>query len=161
MRIYLKRIKVNPGQHGYVTYNFKTGEFKTRKTKPKKDTTIQSKNQKGFAGPLWLGKLWDTKLVKKMILTVDKEAEKNKSTVTSGKSNSLIRHLYDESKIGTVGFYDISALAKIYKIPQLPRRANIVEKLKEKGFNSVVTHITPSGLRTGAPLKLVLKAVYG
>lgn len=146
VRIYLKRVPKSVDNSGYISYNFKTGEFKTRKTKPRKD----------FVGPLWLGDLWDKKVVKKMYDFLHDGYLNDKIDYAFHVGTVNLSKYLKEAKVGTIGFYDIHALAKIYRLPQLPKRDNIIEQLREKGFSAVRTHFTPTGIRTSAKLKDVL-----
>ena len=64
---------------------------------------------------------------------------------------------WKESKIKTVGFYDIHSLAKIHKLPGLPKIADIMENLRKSGFKVERTHMTPTGIKTDAKMKDILK----
>jgi len=128
MRIYLQRVAKKQVKKGYIKYNFRTGKFSATKTKPRND----------YAGPLWLGSLWDIKLVRKMVMDT---------------SLPILETILVESKIKTVGFYDIHALAKIYKLEQLPKLDKIITGLRKKGFKAERTHFTHTGIRTNAKLK--------
>ena len=132
MRIYLKKVSKKQSNRGYFKYNFRTGEFSTTKRKPRKD----------YAGPLWLGPLWDAKLVNKML---------------DDMHLPILDKISNESKIQTVGFYDIHSLAKIYHLEQLPKLRNVMESLLKQDFKVERTHFTPTGIKTDAKLKDVLK----
>ena len=87
-------------------------------------------------GPLWTGKLWDTKLTKKMIdLNKDDNLSKFLSTI------------HDESKINTIGFYQLHALCKKYKL-KIKKTTAIKEAIIKKGFKVSNTHFSPYGIRS-------------
>ena len=71
------------------------------------------------AGPMWLGRLWDEKLVEKMI------KENNKSNVV--EDVKFLETINSESKIAVVGFHDIHALVKRYKLKHVPKTCENVD----------------------------------
>lgn len=84
-------------QHRFLQYDPKTLDVKI----------VEKVNEKmQYAGPLWTGNLWDKELVEKMHNGCDKE---NK------KMHDLLSILKEESKIDSVGFYDLQKLANIRK----------------------------------------------
>jgi len=130
MRIYLqvKDVKIKE-QIGYLLYC------------PKCLKRITSKETKGkccnqdmlYAGPLWLGNLWDKKLTKDF---------------------DLIKYIKEESEIETVGFYDTHKLAKVFE-KDAPGLDVLMEKIQKKGYKVSRTHFKPEGIRTDAPLELI------
>jgi tRNA G26 N,N-dimethylase Trm1 len=51
-----------------------------------------------------------------------------------------------ESKIQTVGFYDLAAM----HLKKVPRLQSVIENLWAKGFNAARTHFSPTGIKTDA-----------
>jgi tRNA (guanine26-N2/guanine27-N2)-dimethyltransferase len=86
--------------HNYLIYNNKTADRKVV------DSIFNTEKGYDYAGPLWTGKLWDCKLVEKMLLMCDKN---NKKLL------DLISLIKEECSIDTVGFYDLHVLARINK----------------------------------------------
>jgi len=86
-----------------------------------------------------------------------KQAEETGKTVTSNEANSLIRSLYEESKIDSIGFYDIHRIAKIHRLKSLPRFRFIFENLRKRGFKAERTHFTHSGIKTDANMADIMK----
>ena len=105
-------------------------DFKTGKF-----SVVKNKPKKDYAGPLWTGQLWDMPLAKDM---------------------HQVRP-WREARVKTLGFYDIHALAKIYKLESLPRLDNIISDLRKKGYRAERTHFTPTAVRTNAPFGVVKK----
>ncbi len=84
------------------------------------------------AGPLWLGKLWDSRLASKMY--------RNNSVDENKRFLGIIK---DESRIDTVGFIDTHRIAK-----QVPRKSEMINKIKGLGFKASETHFSDTGIRT-------------
>ncbi len=98
--------------HKYLIYNWKTTERKVVDTIFNKETNFD------YAGPLWIGSLWEKKLVNNMYKQIDK---KNK------KLFDLISLIKEESAIDSVGFYDLHRLAQIQNKP-IPKLEEVLNK---------------------------------
>jgi tRNA (guanine26-N2/guanine27-N2)-dimethyltransferase len=117
-----------------------------KKGKEKADGIIKQQNFFNQAGPMWLGQLWDTKLVNKM--------KKNNKIEENKKFLNLIEQ---ESKIDTIGFYDITRLGKKYKLKSLPKQQDLIKKIKKKGFKVSETHFRENSIRTNIEEKELIK----
>jgi tRNA (guanine26-N2/guanine27-N2)-dimethyltransferase len=95
-------------------------------------------------GKVWTGKLWDSKIVKEMIKHFD---------------NELLRQIYEESKISTIGYFDLHYIAKKLKKATIPKSQIIIDNLKKKGFKASRTHFLYSSIRTNASYKEIKKLV--
>ncbi len=84
-----------------------------------------------FAGPLWSGKLFDSKLVAKM-------AKENPFP----EEQKFLDLLKEESTIDVPGFYDLHALAHVYK-SNPPQMEIALKKLK-----AARTHFSPNGIKS-------------
>ena len=115
--------------HKYLLFDHKKIDFSASKYKV-------------GVGPLWTGKLFDRKLLGKMVKNNPFPEEQN-----------FLDGLYSESKIDIVGFYDLHALAKRYK-----REAPKMETAL-KDLNGVRTHFGIQGVKTKKKLKEVLKVL--
>jgi tRNA (guanine26-N2/guanine27-N2)-dimethyltransferase len=93
------------------------------------------------AGPLWLGQLWDKKLVKSM----KKIAEKNKYD----EALKLLTVIEKEAATSAAGFHDIHELCKKYKLA-IPKKDSIINSLKRTGYNASETHFRGEGVRSMA-----------
>ncbi len=116
--------------HKYFLYNPKTMERGT--------SVFNHKKGYDYAGPLYCGRLWDESLVDEMA----KNADKNNKELYG-----LISVIKEESKIGSVGFYDLHKLAKIKKKP-IPK----IEKFLNK--NASRTHFLGWGIRSKKKISL-------
>lgn len=131
-------------QHQYLLYcpkcmNREVSKYNTGKCKCGKDYL--------FAGPLWIGNLFDKKVIEKMIDNLEQP------TYTMNLA-AFLRTILQESKVNTVGFYELHKIAKVYKI-QPPKTETVIKKLK----NAAPTHFSTSGIRTNKKIQEVVKAV--
>jgi tRNA (guanine26-N2/guanine27-N2)-dimethyltransferase len=116
-------------QHQYLIFNHKKLEYKT------------SKYEVGV-GPLWTGKLFDKKILRKMAKTNPFPEEEK-----------FLQGLYKESKIDMVGFYDLHALAKKYK-KEAPKMELVLKKL-----DAVKTHFSDQGFKTKKKMSEIKKVL--
>lgn len=126
-------------QHLYFLFchhclNFKTSVFNKEKCNCGKEFV--------FAGPLWVGKLFDTTLLREMI--------KNNPFPEEQK---FLEVLCTESAFDLPGFYDLHALARKYK-KEPPKMEMALKKLK-----GVRTHFSLTGVKSKARIKEVLKVL--
>ena len=116
----------------------------------KTDKILEQIGMHKNAGPMWLGDLWDEKLVKQMHKLISK-------TAVAQETIKLMQIILDESKIKTLGFYNIHKLAKKYKLKQVPKFDLIIQNLKKNKYKAARTHFSDKGIRTSAPLKTLIK----
>ena len=122
--------------------------LRCEKGKKKVDEVIKQHGMYENAGPIWLGKLWDKKLVS--LMEKSNELEENKR---------ILRIIKEESKINEVGFYDITKLAKKYKLKVLPKKSDLINKLKKKKFMVSETHFRENSLRSNINEKEIIKLI--
>ena len=91
-------------------------------------------------GPLWIGKLWDTKLVESL------------------SGNKTIELIKEESKLNVFGYFDYHAIAKrIEKKKDLPKISRLIESIQKKGYKASRTHFSSTGIRSSIPTRTFLK----
>ncbi|MDP7181918.1 MAG: tRNA (guanine(26)-N(2))-dimethyltransferase [Candidatus Woesearchaeota archaeon] len=117
--------------------------FRCERGKEKVDKVLKQHGMLGEAGPLWLGKLWDATLAKKIAKVLD---------------TTMTNTIADEAKLNAVGFYDTHVLAKQLKVA-LPKMDAILKTLRKKGHKATRTHFSGYGLRTDADEKAVKKSM--
>ncbi len=122
--------------------------FRCEKSKEKVDEIIEQHGMFENSGPMWLGRLWDTKLVSLM--------EKDNTIEENGKILKLIK---DESKINTIGFYDITRLSEKYKIKSLPKKNDLIKKIRSKGFKAAETHFRENSVRSDISEKELVRLI--
>lgn len=109
--------------------------FWCEKGKTKVDKVLKQHGMLGKAGPLWLGALWNRKLVRKMLKNSDAELKKFLSVIK------------EESEINIPGFYDIHRICEKQKIP-VPKYEKIMDAVKKKGCKVSRTHFSGLGIRS-------------
>lgn len=122
--------------------------FSVEKGKKRCDAILKQHGLYKNAGPLWLGKLWDSPLVEKMI-------EENKKSKLVGEK--FLQHIKSEASIDTVGFYDIHALCKGKRT--IPNYTTLIETLEAQGYTVARTHFNPYGLKVAIDEEKFLKIV--
>jgi tRNA (guanine26-N2/guanine27-N2)-dimethyltransferase len=120
--------------------------LKCKKGKKHCDEILSQHKMFNDAGPLWLGQLWDEDLAEKIMSL-------NPCTLTK-----LIK---DESKISSIGFYNIPKLCKKHKTGVQKKFDQIIELIKAKGYQASRTHFDKEGIRTNMPEEEVEKVVIG
>jgi len=126
------------------------------------------------AGPMWLGPLWDEKLVEQIHKLSRTSRLSHEISLRKAESKRIAKEfgvevptkfdtVYDtekllftirgESKIPTFGFFELAE----FKLGQVPRIHKVVEKLQEKGYKAARTHFSGTGIRTDANLSNFLK----
>jgi tRNA (guanine26-N2/guanine27-N2)-dimethyltransferase len=126
-------------EHGYILYCPKCLYRNATRTILNNNTCPECQSKLDYAGPLWLGKIWDTTLTK----TILKNTEHKKFLTT----------IYEESKIGQITFYDIHRICKAHKLP-IPRTEKLLKLPK-----TTLTHFTPTGIRSEISLKELIAAI--
>jgi tRNA (guanine26-N2/guanine27-N2)-dimethyltransferase len=95
-----------------------------------------------YAGPLWIGDLWNVDLAKK--LSKDNE-------------DRFTEMIFQESTINTVGFFDVHVLAKKHKFA-IPNYEKLLVELNKNGKSSR-TIFSEKGIRTELKIGELLKII--
>jgi tRNA (guanine26-N2/guanine27-N2)-dimethyltransferase len=103
-------------------------------------------SQAETAGPLWTGKIADQRFTDKMLEKAPEEWE---------DSRKLLKKIHSEAEILTP-FYDIHDLCSKHK-SQVPKREDVIQALRQKGYPVSRTHFSDTGIRTDAPLDDILE----
>lgn len=125
---------------GYIIYCRKCGFRAFSKNCVEKCMNCGAKLD--FAGPLWTGKIFDSRICSSLI----KES-----------GNKIINQIYEESRANAL-FYDVHGLCKKYRCRAVPKVETVIEKLRKKGFEASRTHFLPTAVRTNADVKAILKS---
>lgn len=151
LRILIRKIQLIAAQYekaltpilSYYNEHYFRIFFKCEKGKTKVDNIIKQHSLFKNAGPLWLGKLWDCRLINKMAKQTDLK---------------IIKTIKKECPINTIGFIDIHRFCKKYKL-KIPKTENIIKKIKTKNYKASETHFSPTGIRTDIPEKKLKKII--
>ncbi len=100
------------------------------------------------AGPLWTGKLSDSRFTEKMLEKFPEEWE---------TSRKILERVHRESEILTP-FYDLHELASHHGV-SVPKRDNVIDRLNRKGYPVSRTHFSPRGIRTDAPIEELINII--
>ena len=103
-----------------------------------------------FAGPLWLGKIFD----KKFCAVIKKEAE-NAQLKNSTRINKILTLTENEAE-APITYYSLDKICDKLALPT-PSVRKVCEALKREGFKVSLTHFNPKGLRTDAPASVITK----
>jgi tRNA (guanine26-N2/guanine27-N2)-dimethyltransferase len=118
-----------------------------KKSKEETDNVLKQHGTFENSGPIWKGQLWDKKLVNKMVK--NNKIEENKK---------FLKIIKEESKLNTIGFYDLHKIAKRYKV-KIPRKDILIKKLKKLRYKASETHFSGTGIRSDIELKKLIKFI--
>ena len=130
---------------GYLSF---CPECRWRELERKQTCDFCGNNDLKYAGPLWTGKFVDKRFTEKMLEKMPEEWE---------ESREFLELLNSEASIRTP-YYDLHEMASVLDV-QAPRRDEVIESLKDKGYIVSRTHFAPTGLRTDAPFKDVREKI--
>lgn len=128
--------------------------FQNKKGKKQVDEIVKKHGMFNNAGPLWQGQLFDKILIKNIL----KDIKKNKYLNSDKELVKFLKIIEQESKIDTIGFFDIHKLCKKYKL-KIPKKQLLIKKIKKKGYKASETHFNPNGIKSGIPLSKLLKII--
>lgn len=118
---------------GYVYFDQKTGEFEVERS--------FLPGRGGAYGPLWLGEMKDDSFIR----AVSDEAK-------LARKRKVLEFLsMVGGELDVPFFYDIHRIAKRYGL-EARKSGKIIENLREMGYTASRTHISPTGIKTDAPL---------
>ena len=118
------------------------------KSKEEVDKIIKQHDFYKEAGPLWTGQLWDNSLVKKM-------AQNNKQQ----ENRDFLNIIKGESAINEIGFHDIHTICKKEKTKTVPKKEDVMKKIKKLSYKAASTHFLPTGIKSDIPLKKLISIV--
>lgn len=123
------------------------------KGKNKVDEILKQHDCFNNAGPMWLGNLWDKNLADKMY----KNALRNKILNKNKELIKFLNILKEESKMNTVGFYDLHFICEKNDIKNLQKKEVIINKIKKLGYLASDTHFKGEGIRSNININQLIK----
>lgn len=152
LRILIRKIQLVGAQYNkalipifsYFKDHYMRVFLKCEKSKEETNNILRQHAMFENAGPIWKGQLWDKKLVNKMV--------KNNKIEENKKFLSIIK---EESKINTIGFYELHKIAKKYKV-DIPRKEELIKKLRKEGYKACETHFCGVGVRSDIGMEELL-----
>jgi tRNA (guanine26-N2/guanine27-N2)-dimethyltransferase len=105
-----------------------------------------------YAGPLWLGNIFDTNFIELMI-------KENKSVAfrNSAKIAKLLALAKDEAS-APISYYVLDKLSGKLGLPS-PAIQAFINALRNSGFQVTSTHFNTRGVRTDAPAPIIRKVL--
>jgi tRNA (guanine26-N2/guanine27-N2)-dimethyltransferase len=131
---------------GYILHCKNCGHRKKSIEKEPECDLCQSKFS--AAGPLWIGEIFDKSFIEKMINHVDK------LSVDPNCKKILLKCL-EESQMPPY-YFTVDEVAKRMKISP-PKLEKLIDSLKQNNFQATVTSFAPTGFRTSANIKQIIK----
>jgi tRNA (guanine26-N2/guanine27-N2)-dimethyltransferase len=107
-----------------------------------------------WAGPLWLGNLFDSAFIDLMIKENQSVAFKNSARILK-----LLAQTKEEAS-APITYYVVDKLTGKLGLPSLSIQG-FADSLRMGGFQAVTTHFNPRGIRTNAPLKDIHRLLKG
>jgi tRNA (guanine26-N2/guanine27-N2)-dimethyltransferase len=127
--------------------------LRSDKGKNKSDGILKQHGMFDNAGPMWLGKLWDIHLCNKIY----NNSIKNKIFQKNNELVKFLKIIKDESRINSVGFYDLHDISEKYNIKELMKREEVINKIKKFGYKASETHFNGHSIRSDANLNVLIK----
>jgi len=155
LRILIRKIQMVGAQYdkalvpifSYSKEHYMRVFLRNSKRKDKVDEVLKQHGQFNQAGPMWLGNLWNCELCDKM----HKMSIKNKIFSKDKELAKFLKMIKEESKINSVGFYDLNAVCEKNKIKTLQKKNSIIIKIKKMGYSASETHFKGEGIRSNLP----------
>lgn len=129
--------------------------LRCEKSKEEVDNVLKLHGYFENSGPIWKGQLWDKRLVDKIYKSINKKPLKIKSIINKPLIKFL-KIIKEESKINTIGFYDLHRIAKRYKV-KMPRKEELIKRLRKLGYRASETHFSGVGIKSDIELKKLVK----
>ena len=144
------------GNMGYIVHCFHCFHRETCKEPllSVPGTCRECGSQLKAAGPLWLGKIFDSKFSSSM-----KEEVADKPLGNDRKVLHLLSNIEEECD-GPPTYYVISRMCDRFNL-RVPPLRDILAEIKGAGFKASLTHFNNLGLRTDAPASLITEVVKG
>ncbi len=153
LRILIRKIQIVAGQYEKAlipVFSFATEHYyriflKCAKGKKKVDGIIRLHSGYKDVGPMWLGRLWDEKIV----ISIYKEFDRHKEQFENRKEiENFLEVIKEECKVDVVGFFDLHNLAKELKLKTVPRRDEVINAIRKNGYKAARTHFSGNGIRS-------------
>jgi tRNA (guanine26-N2/guanine27-N2)-dimethyltransferase len=139
-------------QHQYLLTcnNCKNLKF----SKHNKDICELCENNYFYSGKMWSGKLFDNELVKEIYKNYNNKFDKKFQKFTA-----LIKEEseYESKSKNKAFFYDIHSIAKKYKLQDMPKLKEIIEKLNLEKIQNSKTHFLETALKCDTEIEELLK----
>jgi len=116
---------------------------------PQKCPQCNLKEGLDYAGPLWLGKLHDTKFIEELIVSNHIFKFETKKRI-----NKLLNLALSENLM-PITYYNIHRLSEEMKLPSIPKVESIIKKIKESGYKVSRTHFDFLSIKTNMDIEFI------
>jgi tRNA (guanine26-N2/guanine27-N2)-dimethyltransferase len=106
------------------------------------------------AGPLWIGNLFDSKILKKTFELFERED----ATIYHKRVPRILDEMIEENSLITYPYIDIHVLCDLYNLAP-PKNRDVIAYLREAGHKVTRTHFKPTAIRTNASVFDVKSAI--
>ncbi len=137
---------------GYILHCFNCLHRETTRQPFGNLTCPECGSKMDYAGPLWLGSIFDQKFVDLMIKENQRVAFKGNARI------SKLLSLTKQEAQAPMTYYVLDKLSQKLGLPS-PSVQAFAEALKQRGFQAVPTHFSPRALRTDAPAMAAQEAL--
>ena len=122
--------------------------FLCKKSKDRVDKILKQHTHFENAGPIWMGQLWDKRLVTRMLRQAkDEELAK------------FLKIIKDESSIETFGYYDIHKLCKRFKLKKIPKKKELIQRIRKKKYRAAETHFLKTAVKSDIPIGPLIEII--
>jgi tRNA (guanine26-N2/guanine27-N2)-dimethyltransferase len=106
------------------------------------------------AGPLWIGGLFQPKVIEQAQAVFEKED----TSIYHKRVSRILEEMSEEQDLLQFPFVDLHAVCDLYNLTP-PRNSQIMQYLKDVGYRVSSTHFRPTAIRTDAPIQEVVSAI--
>jgi tRNA (guanine26-N2/guanine27-N2)-dimethyltransferase len=106
------------------------------------------------AGPLWIGNLYDVRVLKMTKSVFDKDD----ASIYHKRVPRILDEMSEESALIDYPYIDIHVLCDLHSLPP-PKNRDVIEYLKNEGHKVARTHFKPTAIRTNASIADVRSAI--
>ncbi len=157
LRILIRKVQLIASQHekaltpifSYSKDHYMRIFFECEKSKQKTNKILKQHEIINNYGPLWAGQLWDLKLTENMLKNTQE---------TNKELHQFLSIIAEESKIQTIGFFNIHQIVKQHKLKTIPKKEELFKEISKKHQISL-THFNPISIKSTIPLKELIKTI--
>ena len=106
------------------------------------------------AGPLWIGNLFQGKVIENAIDVLNKDDV----SLYHRRVPRILNEMNEEQSLMEFPFIDLHAVCDLYSL-RPPRNEQVIEYLKDRGHKVARTHFRPTAIRTDASVQEVASAI--
>ena len=155
LRILIRKVQLVASQYdkalipifSYSKEHYMRVFFRNDKGKNKADEVLKQHGCFNSAGPMWLGSLYDEKLCN----SIYRNSLKNNTTNKSKELIKFLKTIKEESKINSVGFYDLHDISKKHSVKNPHKKNDLITKIKKISYDASETHFKGEGIRSNIP----------